>query len=102
MLVLSPARRVIETVWLTVHVPVPLDPLKIAASDDPGTEAPLDPPELVDQWDVWSQLPVPPTQYLSADWTAVAYNNNDSTATGASRAAARGFGMKMRRFIRIF
>lgn len=40
--------------------------LKIALSAAVGTVAPLAPPDVVDQWAVSDQLPVPPTQYRSA------------------------------------
>jgi hypothetical protein len=55
-----------------VIVPGPPDPeLKNTSSPDPGTLAPLGPPDVVDQLAILvvSQVPVPPTQYLSATVT---------------------------------
>jgi len=53
-----------------VNEPVPTFELasKYTSSEVVGAEAPLAPPELVDQLvvDELVQLPVPPTQYLSA------------------------------------
>ena len=55
---------------VTVNEPVPTFELasKYTSSEVVGAEAPLAPPELVDQLvvDELVQLPVPPTQYLSA------------------------------------
>lgn len=54
---------------LTVTVAVVPELLsKLTVSDDVGTDAPLEPPDVADQCDVSeaSQVPVPPTQYLLA------------------------------------
>jgi hypothetical protein len=52
----------------TVHVPEPELALKNTLSADVGAEAPPAPPDVADQFAVLvlSQVPVPPTQYLSA------------------------------------
>lgn len=56
------------TVVLTVTVPPPDEPSRVALSAEPGTDAPLAPPDEAAQCDVSlaSHVPVPPTQNLEA------------------------------------